>query len=118
MAVQRAIARLSSEKQLTGKFSQFESNQMDYIKFIFLACSIIFCITGISQAMDTFMADGFGQLTANQLIFDFQYLTVSITLLPGFVRILMLSFGFFALYLLRRKLKKLGMGKLSEYIME
>ena len=91
---------------------------MDFMKYIFLAGSIIFGVTGISRAMDAFMADGFGQQTAHKLIYDFQFLTVSLTPFPGFVRILILSAGFFALYLLRRKLKTLGMGKLSEYIME
>ena len=88
------------------------------MRYIFLAGSIIFGITGISQAMDALMADGVSLLAANKLVYDFQYVTVSFTPFPGFARILILSLGLFVMYLVWRKLKELGIGRLTEYILE
>ncbi|MCF6246361.1 MAG: hypothetical protein L3J69_03260 [Desulfobacula sp.] len=85
------------------------------MKYIFLAGSIIFGIAGISQAMDAFRVEGFKEFGSSPVVFDFQYLTVSLTTAPGFVRILILSLGFFILYLIWHKLKGLGIGKVSEY---
>jgi hypothetical protein len=88
------------------------------MRYILLAGSVIFGIAGLSQAMDAIRSDGLNGLTVVPHVIDLQFLTVSFTPLPGFVRILILSIGLFVMYLVRRKLKKLGMGKLTEYIME
>ena len=88
------------------------------MKYIFLAGSVIFGISGISQAMDAFRVEEFQKLVVSPIVYNFQYLTISLTPAPGFVRILILSLGFFILYLIWQKLKSLGIGKVSEYILE
>ncbi len=88
------------------------------MKYIFLAGSIIFGIAGISQAMDAFRVGGLHELVVSPIVFNLQYLTVSLTPVPGFVRILILSLGLFVLYLIWQKLKGLGIGKVSEYILD
>lgn len=88
------------------------------MKYLFLTGAIIFGVTGISQAMDAFLSHGADQLAASKLVFDLQYLTISFTPLPGFVRVLILSAGLFSLYLIWRKLKLLGIGSVSDYIPE
>ncbi|MCD4678264.1 MAG: hypothetical protein K8S18_20070 [Desulfobacula sp.] len=81
------------------------------MKYIFLAGSIIFGIAGISQAMDILMGEGIGPLVKPPVVFDLQYVTISFLPTPGFVKILLLSLGFFSLFLIWQKLKKLGFGK-------
>jgi len=87
------------------------------MKYILLASSLIFGVTGLCQAMDAFKAENMAQLLPTPYIFNFQILTVSLTPVPGFVRVLILSAGLFALYLIWKKLKGLGMGRLSEYVL-
>ena len=88
------------------------------MKYFFLTGSIIFAIAGISQAMDTFLAHRADQFAGSKLVVDFQYLSISFIPLPGFVRVLVLSVGLFLLYLVWRKLKALGMGRIADYIPE
>ncbi len=86
------------------------------MKYIFLTGSIFFGIVGISQAMDEFTRQTGPVLMSAPIFLKFQYMTLSFQPFPGFVRIILLSVGFFALFLIWNKLKKLGIGKLWEYI--
>lgn len=89
----------------------------DKMKYLFLAGSIIFGVAGLSQAMDAIKSEGISQFAASPLVYNFQTITLSFTPLPGFARILILSIGFFALYVIWQKLKSLGMGKIADYIL-
>ncbi|MCP3873814.1 MAG: hypothetical protein GY699_11735 [Desulfobacteraceae bacterium] len=86
------------------------------MKYIFLIGSIIFGLVGISQAMDVLMGEGIKQVIKLPVVFNLQWITLSFQPTPGFVKILLLSLGFFSLFLIWRKLKKLGIHKLWEYI--
>lgn len=85
------------------------------MKYIFLTASFIFGIVGISQAMDVLMGEGFSQAIKPPIVFDLQFITISFQPAPLFIRILLLSLGFFSLFLIWQKLKKLGFGKIWEY---
>ena len=85
------------------------------MKYIFLAGSLIFGIAGISQAMDVFTGQGTVQTITSPVIYNFQYFTISFQPVPGFIKIILLSLGFFSLFLIWQKLKRLGFGRLSEY---
>jgi len=78
------------------------------MKYMFLAGSFIFGIAGISKAMDELMGEGINQMVRTPVIFNLQYITVSFQPVPGFVKILLLSVGFFSLFLIWKKLKRLG----------
>ena len=82
------------------------------MKYIFLAGSFIFGITGISRAMDELMGEGVHQIVRTPVVFNLQYITVSFQPVPGFVKILILSAGFFSLFLIWQKLKRLGLPKI------
>lgn len=84
------------------------------MKYIFLTGSIIFGIAGISQAMDELIIEK-TYLAKLPIVFDFQFLSFTFQPVPDFIRILFLSAGFFTLFLIWRKLKKLNIGKLWEY---
>ena len=86
------------------------------MKYIFLAGSFIFGVVGISQAMDVLMGEGVKQIVKSPVVFNLQYVTISFQPTPGFVKILLLSLGFFSLFLIWQKLKRLGFGKISDYI--
>lgn len=87
-----------------------------FMKYIFLTGSIIFGITGISRAMETLLGEGGRQIEKMMVVFDFQFFTFSFQPAPVFVKILGLSLGFFCLFLIWRKLKKLGFKKIWEYV--
>ncbi|MBU1341397.1 MAG: hypothetical protein KKE44_22530 [Proteobacteria bacterium] len=86
------------------------------MKYIYLTGSIIFAITGISQAMRVLMGEGSRQVVNTPVVFNLQYITLSFMPTPGFVKILLLGLGFFCLFLIRQRLKKLGVGKIWKYI--
>lgn len=88
------------------------------MKYIFLAGSILLFATGISQAMDAFKTNGLGLAAAVPIKFDFQFITVSFAPMPGFVKIIILGAGLFCLYLIWKKLKALGLGHISDYVLE
>lgn len=85
------------------------------MKYIFLTGSLVFGIAGISQAMDAFLGDGLKLLAKAPVVFNFQYISVSFQPAPGFVRIFILSFGLFCLFLIWRKLKLIGFDKIWNY---
>ncbi len=86
------------------------------MKYIFLTGSILFGITGISQAMEAFKYQGIGAMLEYPIIFKLQHVSISFQATPGFIKIIFLSFGFFALYLIRQRLKDLGLKKINDYI--
>lgn len=86
------------------------------MKYIFLTGSIIFGITGISQAMDAFKTDGFNVMLEHPVIFKLQHISISFQTTPGFAKIIFLSLGFFVLYLIRQRLKDLGLNTIKDYI--
>ncbi len=85
------------------------------MKYIFLIGSIVFGIAGISQAMDAFKADGASLITHLPIVFNLQYISISFQPTPGFVKVLVLSFGCFILFLIRQRLKDLGFNGIQDY---
>lgn len=85
------------------------------MKYIFLIASVIFGVAGISQAMDELFIEAGRFIPKAPLIFNLECLSISFQPAPDFVRILVLSAGFFSLFLIWRKLKSLNIGKLWEY---
>ncbi len=82
------------------------------MKYIFLTGSIIFGIAGICQTMDAFMGDGLKQIAnSSAIVYNLQYFTLSFVPTPGFVKVFLLSFGFFSMFVIWKKLKKYGVGK-------
>lgn len=88
------------------------------MKYVFLAGSIIFGLTGITQAMADLTTAGSAAPEYASRVFNFQHLSISLTPVPGYVQFLLLGMGLFCLYLIWKKLKDLGMGKLTDYIPE
>jgi len=85
------------------------------MKYIFLTASFLFGIAGISQAMDAFLNEGGSHVAKLPVVFNLQFIEISFQPTPLFARILFLSVGFFSLFLIWQKLKKLGLGKIWEY---
>lgn len=87
-----------------------------HMKYILLTGSFLFGIAGICQAMGVLMGERAWQAGRSPVVFNLQYVTLSFQPTPGCVKVLLLSLGFFCLFLIRQKLKKLGLGKIREYI--
>jgi hypothetical protein len=86
------------------------------MKYIFLAGSFFFGIVGICQAMDVMMKDSVTTTYTMPVTFDLHPIRVYFYPAPGFIHILLLSLGFFSLFLIWKKLKTLNIGRIWEYI--
>lgn len=86
------------------------------MKYIFLTGAVLFGVVGISQAMDAFDPASGSMILPSQIILTFQSITVSFQPLPGFLKVLLLSLLFLALYATWRKIKGLGIGKIWDYV--
>ena len=89
------------------------------MKYILLAGSVIFGITGIAQAVGLFADPGnYASQVTGRIKYQWHFISLSFTPAPGYVRILILSLMFFILYLIWQHLKKLGIGNVVNYILE
>ncbi|WP_300461504.1 hypothetical protein [Desulfobacula sp.] len=86
------------------------------MKYMFLAGSFFFGITGICQAMDIMINEGVKAMHTMPVTIDLHPITIYFYPAPGFIHILLLSLGFFSLFLIWKKLKALNIGWIWEYI--
>ncbi len=86
------------------------------MKYIFLIGSIFFGITGICQAMGEFMNESTALVEKTPVMFNLQFFRLTFHPAPGFVSILVLSIGLFALFLTWQKIKQMGLNSLLEYV--
>lgn len=86
------------------------------MKYIFLIGSIVFGITGISQAMDAFMSEKGSLVEYLPKVIDLQFISITFQSPPGFVKVLILSVGLFILFLIRSRLKDLGFNSIHDYL--
>ncbi len=85
------------------------------MKYILLIGTFLFGIVGISQAMDVYMGTGVEQIINPFTVINFKYFLFSFPSIPEFIKIILLSMGFFMLFLILQKLKALGLRKIWEY---
>ncbi len=86
------------------------------MKYIFLIGSVFFGITGICQAMGELMKESTALVDKAPMMFNLQFIRLTIQPAPGFVSILLLSLGLFGLFLTWHKIKQTGLESLLEYI--
>ena len=86
------------------------------MKYIWLVISIILGISGFCQAMAAMAGDGLLFTVPEPVVMHFGSVTWSFTQLSTSAHVLILSAGFFAMYLIVNRLRSLRIGPLKDYI--
>ncbi len=94
--------------------NQSTENGVFTMRYIFLIGSLVFGLAGISQAMGLFSTK-LSPPVADQVVMTFDALSIAYHPAPVFVRVLVLSVGFFLLFLIWQRLKGLGFSGITDY---
>lgn len=94
---------------ISGRIRQ----QGKIMKYIFLIASIVFGISGISQAMDAFKTQ---VPEAMPVVFQLESIMITFQPFPGFLRVILLSLSFFMMFLIWRRIISLGLRHLTDYM--
>lgn len=86
------------------------------MKYIFLTGSIIFGLTGFCQGMDALINQHGEGIFKPLVVYDLKFVEITFQPAPDFIKIILVSIGFFCLFLIWQKLKRMGLKKIWNYI--